>query len=422
MGVEGGLFLGMDPAPSQPKHDIFVGRQPIYGRRLELYAYELLYRGADVDYADFSEGDRATSQVLLNTFTEFGLERIVGGHLAFVNLTRGFIVGEYPLPVPRTQVVLEVLEEIEPDAQVIEGLRDLRRRGFKIALDDFVYRPELEPLLGLADIVKVDILGLEEAEVRARFQQLKPLGIKLLAEKIETREQFELCRDMGFDYFQGYFLAKPNVVSGSSIPASSLNLLRLMAELQGPEQDLERVAEIVSQDVALSYKLLRHINAAIYGMPRRIESVKETVTYLGLSTVRNLAFLFLLANGGEHPHELLVTAMMRAKMCENLARAGVAANPASFFTVGLFSTLDALLGLPMERVVGKLPLGEELQRALLEKEGPMAEALACTLAYERGDWGAVNCFGLQRNAIQTAFLEAVAWVEAVDQEIASVAA
>ncbi len=411
----------MDSASTQAKQDIFVGRQPIYGRRLELYAYELLYRGSDVDYADFSEGDRATSQVLLNTFTEFGLERIVGGHLAFINLTRGFIVGEYPLPVPRTQVVLEVLEEVPADEEVLAGLQDLRRRGFKIALDDFDCHPERAPLLALADIVKLDILGLEEQKIRERFQLLKPLGLKLLAEKIETREQFELCRDMGFDYFQGYFLAKPNVVSGQSIPANSLNLLRLMAEFQNPDHDFERIAEIVSQDVALSYKLLRHINAAIYGMPRRIDSVQETVTYLGLSTVKNLACLFMLSGVGERPHELLVTAMMRARMCELLARASSAPNPSSYFTAGLFSTLDALLSAPMERVVKKLPLGEELQQALLENKGPMAEALRCTLAYERGDWDAVDCFGLSRAAIKGAFLDAVVWVEAVDQEIAAVA-
>jgi EAL and modified HD-GYP domain-containing signal transduction protein len=417
----GSLAHPSDTAGTQPVHDIFVGRQPIYGRRLELYAYELLYRGADVDYADFSEGDRATSQVLLNTFTEFGLERIVGGHLAFINLTRGFIVGEYPLPVPRTQVVLEVLEEVEPDAEVLAGLESLRRRGFKIALDDFVYRPDRAPMLALADIVKVDILGLQDSEVRARFQELKPLGTKLLAEKIETREQFDLCRDMGFDYFQGYFLAKPNVVSGPSVPANGLNLLRLLAEFQSPDHDLDRIAEIVAQDVALSYKLLRHINAAIYGIPRRIDSVKETVTYLGLSTVKNLACLFMLSHLGEQPHELLVTAMMRAKLCELLALAARIQVPGSYFTVGLFSTLDALLNQPLERVLRKLPLGTDLQLALLEGQGPMAEALRCTLAYERGDWDAVECFGLPRSSIQGAFLEAVAWVEAVDQEILAVA-
>jgi EAL and modified HD-GYP domain-containing signal transduction protein len=412
----------LDSTGTPPKQDIFVGRQPIYGRRLELYAYELLYRGADVDYADFTEGDRATSQVLLNTFTEFGLERIVGGHLAFINLTRGFIVGEYPLPVPRTQVVLEVLEEVEPDEQVLEGLRDLRRRGFKIALDDFDCDPVRRPLLAMADIVKLDILGLDDQRIRERFQLLKPLGLKLLAEKIETREQFELCRDIGFDYFQGYFLAKPNVVSGASIPANSLNLLRLMSEFQNPDHDFDRIAEIVCQDVALSYKLLRHINAAIYGMPRRIDSVRETVTYLGLPTVKNLACLFMLSGVSEQPHELLITSMMRAKMCELLARASKANNPSSYFTVGLFSTLDALLNAPMERIVKKLPLGDELQAALLEGKGPMAEALRCTLAYERGAWGSVRCADLSLAAIKNAFLEAVVWVEAVDQEIAAIAA
>jgi EAL and modified HD-GYP domain-containing signal transduction protein len=408
----------MNPASAGSKQDIFVGRQPIYGRRLELFAYELLYRGADIDYADFTEGDRATSQVLLNTFTEFGLERIVGGHLAFINLTRGFIVGEYPLPVPRTQVVLEVLEDVEPDEEVLRGLAELRRRGFKVALDDFVFDESKRPMVALADIVKVDVLGLPPAEIERRFHELEPMGVKLLAEKIETREQFEHCRAVGFDYFQGYFLAKPNVVSGSSAPANGLNLLRLMAEFQAPEQDLDRIAEIVSQDVALSYKLLRHINAAIYGMPRRIDSVRETVMYLGLPMVRNLACLFMLTDAGQYPHELLVTAMMRARMCELLARAGGVESCGGYFTVGLFSTLDALLNLPLETVLKRLPLAQDVQDALLEQRGPKGEALCCTLAYERGDWGAVNCFGLPRKAIKEAFLEAVVWVETVDTEIA----
>ena len=410
----------MEPVDQEHKLDIFVGRQPIYGRRLELYAYELLYRGADIDYADFVEGDRATSQVLLNTFTEFGLDRVVGGHLAFVNLTRGFIVGDYPLPVPRTQVVLEVLEEVEADEQVLEGLRDLRRRGFKIALDDFVYLEEKEPLLALADIVKIDILGLDEAEIRERYEHLSPFGLKLLAEKIETREQFEFCRQLGFDYFQGFFLARPNVVSGQSIPANGLNLLRLMAEFHDPDCDFERIQEIVSQDVALSYKLLRHINAAIYGIPRRVDSIKETVSYLGLTKVKNLACLFMISDVKEQPHELLVTAMMRAKMCEELARVTGAQEVSPFFTVGLFSTLDALLNSPLSRIVPRLPLSDAIRDALVEGQGPMGEALRCALAYERGDWSAVKCFELPRATIQSAFLAAVEWVERIDQEIAAV--
>ncbi len=412
----------MDPHDPEILQNIFVGRQPIYSRRLELYAYELLYRGADVDFADFTEGDKATSQVLLNTFTEFGIERVVGGHLAFVNLTRGFIIGEYPLPVPRTQVVLEVLEDIEPDEDVLAGLKELRRRGFRIALDDFVYRAGYEPMLALADIVKVDVLGCNEAEVRKRYAELEPFGAKLLAEKIETRDQFELCLDCGFDFFQGYFLAKPNVVQGTSVSPSRVNLLRLLAELQSPTCSFERVQEIVAQDVTLSYKLLRHINAVVYGMPRRVESIKETVVYLGLDAVKNIASLSLISDMENTPHELIVTAMLRARMCELLARANGVQKSESYFTAGLFSTLDAIMSATISTVLAKLPVTDDLEAALIRGEGPIGEALRATLAYERGDWSDVACFGLSRAAIKGAFIEAVAWVDAIDRELADLAA
>ena len=402
--------------------DIYVGRQPIYGRRLEVYAYELLYRGGPVDFADFEEGDRATSQVLLNAFTEMGVERVVGSRLAFVNLTRGFVIGEYPLPLPRSKVVLEVLEDVEADEEVVAGLRELRRQGYRIALDDFVHRPETEPLLALADIVKVDVLGLSAEEVRARVRLLRPYGPKLLAEKVETREQFEVCQEAGFDYFQGFFLARPSVLQGVGIPSSRLNLLRLLAELLDPESDIDRVQEIVSQDVTLSYRLLRHINAAKYGMPRRIESIRETVLYLGIPLVRNLASLFLLSHVDDTPHELLVISMMRGKMCELLARAAGRPGPHNYFTVGLFSTLDVLLGAPMSVVTAKLPLADDLRQALLERSGAPGEALACVTAYEQGDWSHVRCLGLPPAAIKKAFLDTLEWVEAVDRELLSAAA
>lgn len=405
-----------------PLQDVFLGRQPIYGRRLELFAYELLFRGGDVDHAVFREGDRATSQVLLNTFTEFGLERVVGDHLAFVNLTRGFVIGEYPLPLPRANVVLEVLEHVKPDAEVLAGLARLRRRGFRIALDDYVPDSGREPFLELTDIVKVEVAGMTPDEVRRCVEVLRPHRVKLLAEKVETRAMFEVCMEAGFHYFQGFFLAKPNVIQGTSIPASRLNLLRLLGALQDPACDIGVVQQVVSQDVTLSYRLLRHINAALYGMPRRIESVHETVLYLGLSTVRNLACLFLLANVDDKPHQLVMTAMLRARMCEELARVRALPDVHSYFTVGLFSALDALLDVPMARILEKLPLANELQRALLEREGPMGAALSCALAYEQGDWGNVALLGIPRAAIKRAFLEAVAWAERVDGELASIAA
>ena len=402
--------------------EVFVGRQPIYGRRLELFAYELLYRGADIDFADFSEGDRATSQVLLNTFTEFGLDRVVGGHVAFVNLTRGFVTGEYPLPVPRDRVVLEILEDIEPDPEVMEGIQELRKQGFTIALDDFVFEERMRPLLELADIVKVEVLGVSDDEIRRRAEALKPYKCRLLAEKIESREQFEVCLAAGFDLFQGYFLARPNVVQGTSIGASRLNLLRLLAKLQDPTCEFEDVEEIVGQDVSLTYRLLRHINAAAYGMPREIESIRETVVYLGLATVKNLACLFLLSTIDDKPHELLVTSMLRARFASNLATAVGRSDVQSFFAVGLFSVLDALLDLPMDRVLAQLPLADDLRRALLEGIGPLGTAIRCVVAYERGEWDQVRFGQLTRSDIRAAFLDAVAWVEEIDQELSRIAA
>lgn len=412
----------MQPDPNPIVSDVFVGRQPIYGRRLELFAYELLYRGADVDFADFAEGDRATSQVLLNTFTEFGLERVVGSHVAFVNLTRGFVTGEYPLPVPRDRVVLEILEDIEPDEEVLRGIETLRSQGFTVALDDFLYEERLRPLVELADIVKVDVLDVDDDEIRRRAEALRPFGCRLLAEKIESRSQFDVCVDAGYELFQGYFLARPNIVQGTSIGSSRLNLLRLLAALQDPACTFEEVEGIVGQDVSLTYRLLRHINAAAYGMPRQIDSIHETVVYLGLGTVKNLACLFLLSTIDDKPHELLITSMLRARFAANLAAGVGRSDVQGFFAVGLFSVLDALLDLPMERVLAQLPLAEDLRRALLDGLGPLGAAVRCVVAYERGEWDQVRFGQLSRTDIRAAFLDAVGWVDDIDRELSRLAA
>jgi EAL and modified HD-GYP domain-containing signal transduction protein len=402
--------------------DVFIGRQPIYARGLDVVAYELLFRGGDVDFAEFTEGDRATSQVILNAFTEIGLERVVGERLAFLNLTRGFITGEYPLPVPKEQVVLEVLEDVHADPEVLQGLRSLKDRGYRIALDDFVVNDLNRDLLPLADIVKVDVLALEPHEVRAQIEGLREFGVQLLAEKIETQEMFRACRDLGFDLFQGFFLSRPNVIKDRVLPANRVNLLHILAELHEPGCDLERVNELATHDVALSYKLLRHINTARFGLRREVESIRETLLYLGTENVRSLASLFLMASIDDKPHDLILTSMLRAKMCSSLATAHGALDPHQAFTVGLFSTLDAMMDAEMDAVLERLPLANDLRGALLRREGGLGEVLASTLAYERGDWERVPCLGLTRGQIKGAFLEAVEFVEDVDRELVRKAA
>lgn len=393
--------------------EVLVGRQPIFDRQLGVHGYELLFRGEPIDPGDPVAGDRATSRVIVSAFTEIGLDTLVSGKKAFLNLTRSFLTGENALPAHPRHVVLEVLETVRPDPDVLQGIERLKQRGFTIALDDFVFAPGLEPLLELADLVKLDVLGLTDAEILPRVERLAPFDVRLLAEKIETRDQYESCRRMGFTYFQGFFLERPTLVSGRSIHPQQLTLLSLLRELHTEAFDFQRAEAIVQQDVGLCYRLLRHINSALYGMPRKISSVREALVYLGLESVKNLASLFILASNEHAPDELISLAMVRARMCQNLGRE--ADDPAyqQYFVVGLFSTLEALMETPMGDLLDKLPLSPPQKAALATGAGPMGEALRAVLAYEHGDWDNVAHAGLTTGRIKDLYVEALRWTNAV---------
>ena len=398
--------------------EVFVGRQPIYNRKLDVYAYELLFRdAADAAGANVRDGDQATSQVILNTFLDIGAEQVVGSRLAFLNLTRGFIVGEYPLPFSPEQVVLEVLEGIEPDEDVLAGLTALAEQGFTIALDDYFHKDELQPLVELADIIKVDCLGLSADEVARQVDVLARHGVKLLAEKVESIEEFEHFERLGFDYFQGYFLCKPRVVRGRRVPANRLGVLQLLSKLHDPAVQFEDLEDLISQDVALSYKLFRHVNSALYAMPRKIESVRETLVILGMDKVRSIVSLVLLSGLDDKPHDLFLTSLLRAKMCELLARAAGRPNPDAYFTTGLFSSLDAVMDAPLGSLLEKLPLAPEIRDALLAGDGDLGQALACVQAYERGHWSGARYADLAPSVVKSAFLAAVDRTNQIDREL-----
>jgi EAL and modified HD-GYP domain-containing signal transduction protein len=401
--------------------DVLIGRQPIYDADLWVEAYELLFRGAITDLSNPTQGDRATSDVLLGALTEIGLDRLVGERRAYINLTRNFVRGHFPLPAPPERVVVELLEDIGVDSEIIEGVRELKRAGFTIALDDFEFIEGCEPLLRMADIVKLDVLGLDDGEVARRFAEVQPFGVRCLAEKIETREQFELCRGLGFELFQGFFLARPDVVHERSVAPNEAVLLQLLSDVQKPDFSFERAEEIVGSDVALTYRLLRHINSAMFGLVREIDSVRETLVYLGLDNVKSMATLFLMSSIEGKPSDLISRAMFRAKMCQQLGKAASAPDFERFFTVGLLSMLDTLMDAPMPKLLEKLPLAEELHRALLGREGEMGEALTAAVAYERGDWDNVACFDLSTDQIREAFLMALDWVDEMEGALSGTA-
>jgi len=393
----------------RPMLDIFVGRQPIFNRRLNVVGYELLFRKFGASEANVVDGDLATSQVILNTFMEIGLDRLVGDGLAFINLTRRFLIEESRLPAMPGRVVLEVLEDIEVDEALVKALRRLSRQGYQIALDDVVHPEDVSPLLEIADIVKVDLLAVDRDCLEEYVATLRAYNVRLLAEKVETYEDIELCQDLGFGYFQGFFLSRPKVVSGRRMPASRLTIVRMLAELQNPYIEFGELEEIVRQDVSLSYKLLRLINSAFFSLPTKITTIRQALTLLGIEQVQAWLSLLLLSKVDDKPSALITTAMTRAKMCELLATASNEPAPETDFIVGLFSVLDALLDLPMEEIVATLPLSNEVTAALLKSQGHLGAALNCVRAYERGDWDAVSYSLLTPEDIRDAYLESLDW-------------
>ncbi|HHJ16827.1 MAG TPA: HDOD domain-containing protein [Gammaproteobacteria bacterium] len=397
--------------------EIFIGRQPIYDRKLDVYAYELLFRAAKVNAAEITDGDQATSDVIINTFLEIGLDNIVSNRLAFINLTRAFFVNEHSISLPKDRVVLELLEDIEADDDVMAGVRRLTEQGYTIALDDFIYHESLRPLVQLANIIKIDIMALEKDDIREHVQALRAHPLKLLAEKVETQEEFDYCMELGFDYFQGYFFAQPKVIRGQRLPNNRLAILKLLGQLQDPDITPQQLENLIAQDVAFSDRILRYASSAAFAPPRKIESIQQAAAILGLQSIKSWTTLLAMSQVDNKPTELVVTAMIRARMAEEMARAQHIEHPESFFTVGLFSALDALMDNTMEEILTQLPLADPISDALLHRKGIHGEVLSCVLAYERGQWERIKCHQLGKVQIRNGYLTALQWANSVCQQL-----
>ncbi|MFC1748679.1 EAL and HDOD domain-containing protein [Pseudomonadota bacterium] len=401
--------------------NLYLARQPIYDTGLKVYAYELLYRSAVENAAPGGLGDEATYTVLVNALTEIGLDTLVGNHYAFVNFTRAFIVGDSPLPFTGGNVVIEVLEDVKADPDVIDGIIRLKNEGYTIALDDFVYDDSLKRLVEHADIIKVDVTLSDDEQIREQVNTLRQFNVKLLAEKVETQEEYDRYKEMGFDYFQGYFFCRPNIVTRKRVPMSRITLMQLISKINDPQAEVVELEEIISGDVALSYKLFRYINSAFFSLPSKMESLSQVIVYMGLNVVKQWATVLALSNIDDKPSELLVTALVRAKTCEQLAVLEKRGQEGTFFIVGMFSLLDALLDIPMEEILQNLQLSDEVNQALLTHEGVYGKILTSVIAYEQGHWDEIICITPQvgQNAIQEAYVSAVPWAQQVVKGIGS---
>ncbi|MFP4161559.1 MAG: EAL and HDOD domain-containing protein [Ectothiorhodospira sp.] len=399
--------------------EAFVGRQPIYDRELRIQAFELLFRNSPENQARFPDGDTATSEVIQSAFIDLGLDRLVGNRLAFINLTRDFLTGEIALALPPERVVLEIIEDIPVDAELVAAVDRLTRAGFRIALDDYVFDEAHAPLLRLASIVKLDVLHWDRTQLSNLVRRLRTYHVQLLAEKVETPEQLQFCRDLGFDYFQGYFLSRPNVVRGRRLMANQLVVMQLMARIHQPDLDPRELEHLIASDVSLSYQLLRFINSPFFGLVRPVESIHRAVVYLGIKAIRKWISLIALRRLEDIPPQAMPTALIRARTCQTLARDAGLGRLDSFFTVGLFSILDQLIQLPMAQALQDLPLSQEVKQALLLHVGPMGEALDCARAFETDDPQRPRTFmGLSEETTSRLYLEAVAWAYDLEREMA----
>ncbi|UWZ60127.1 HDOD domain-containing protein [Dactylosporangium aurantiacum] len=387
-----------------------IGRQPLYDWAGHVVGYELLFRGAADEVEASRRSAYATSQVIVNAFTEFGLEQLVGGRKCFINLTRDFLVGDLPLPFDPDHAILEILETVEIDDAVLAGTARLVQQGYEIALDDFVFGLGHERLLGLAAYVKLDLLIREPDELMEVVERCRRYpGIKLVAERVETEEHILLAKQVGFDLLQGYAVGRPQVLTAVALSPSRLRRLELLGAVTAEDADIAKVSSIVQSDPALSYRVLRATNSAASGLPRKVASVRDAVVLLGSAKIRQWAALMLVSDVAESATEdQLSTTMARARLCQTVAeRLGLQGDAA--FTVGLLAGVAELISEPVAELVNRLPLTVEVADALVDGHGRLGQVLSIVRAYEVADEQALATSPVSSVELAKAYLAAVGW-------------
>jgi c-di-GMP phosphodiesterase len=394
-----------------------IARQPIVDAEVRVVGYELLYRGQQTGPLAGFDGETATATVAINTLLDLGLTAVAGEHPVFVNLTRTFFERELYLALPSSRVVLEVLEDVEPDAGMVALMRRARDLGYRVALDDYVHSERMAPLVAEADIVKVEALDLDEQRMRETADALRRPGLTLLAEKIETRERFEMARDAGYEMFQGWFYARPDLLRRRTLQADRATLLQVLAAIEDPDVDFERIGELIEHNLALSHKLLRYVNSALFTLPREVESIRHACSMLGIERVRTCVMLLLLSEVDDKPRELMFNALSRARLCQMLAPKQRAETEQRYFTVGLFSLLDAYLDKSLEELLQEIPLTEDLKRAILEHSGEPGAALDAAVACERADWQTLENGRVEPQRLQRMYVSALEWTREVERAL-----
>lgn len=369
--------------------DVFVARQPIFNLKNKVFAYELLFRnGFENTFPDI-DSDLATTTLLSNTFLSFELKDLLRSKPGFINFTKRLILEKTPLLFPENHMVIEVLENIEPDEEVTRSLDEFREKGYRVALDDFSFEKKFSPLIAHSDIIKIDFKEYTVQEIDSFIRTLDPESMPiLLAEKLETYEEYEEAKELGFSLFQGYFFSKPEIISRSDIPASQAIKLQLISELRKKDFSRGKIQELIKKDVAISFKLLKFINSAYYYRPHPINTIKDAITYIGMDELKKFIMIMTVSDlSTGRFDELLRRSVIRARMCEMI---GTVMNTDfsndELFTLGLFTLMDALMNTRMADILEKVNFSDRMKDALLGKDKGFNLILHIIESFERGQW------------------------------------
>jgi EAL and modified HD-GYP domain-containing signal transduction protein len=396
----------------------FLARQPILDRKREVFAYELLFRDGIQNSCQGVNPEVASNAVLDTSFL-IGLEKISEGHRIFVNCPRSFLLRGYFSLFPRESIVVEILETIKPDQEIVDACARLKDEGFLLALDDFIDTPEWQPLVDLADFIKVDFRLTAREERKAIVARYAEKGIRMLAEKVETKEEFIEGLDMGYSLFQGYFFCRPEMMRHQNVPASKLAYLELLQAATAPEFDIDRLASKIKHEASITFRLLRYMNSAAFGLRTEVHSIPHALSLLGERELRKwiaVVSVGVMADG--KPDALLTIPLVRGRFCELMAPVvGIPGHASDLFLLGLLSVMDAILDQPLTTVLADLPVRKEIKEALVARAGLYRHVLDIAIAHERADWEKINALvsklKLDEGKIPPLYLAAVDWSTAL---------
>ncbi|WP_299181304.1 EAL and HDOD domain-containing protein [uncultured Neptuniibacter sp.] len=392
--------------------DLLLARQPVFNKSQDVVAYVLLYRNDDEQAPHTINDHLATSSVILNTYASICEDGQVRSLPCYIKLTDKTLMAENFPELPKEHFILEILGHSDITPEFVERVKELGQQGYRLALSDFKPVKKFKPLLNLIHILKLDMQAIESDKLHDLVRTLRPYNLELLADKVETQEEFRQCHELGFSLYQGYFLSKPEPVKGKKLGSSKVLLMQMMVELQSPTATAQSVEQLVVNDPLLTYRILRVVNSAAFSLQREIESLSHAISLLGFEQIRKWVSLFLVTDTQDKPEELTRSMLVRGRMCELLAEMLGRHQPINNFITGLFSKLDVLLDMEMQELLEQVPLQADVKAALLTHEGQLGQILQQVSQYESGDFDDMDLL-LDKSFYEAAYRHSLTWSQQV---------